>query len=410
MRTPLLLATGMVLVATAAASCDDTTTGQLADDTGPPILQHVLIQDGVFAGGRRMATDLLEKEAGRACSTREPCPSGEAYQSMACHFPDKTKDVGICPRVLRPQETPAPSTTNRLGGTWIRLVFSKVMANDTDQPVYDPVAQKITQYTLRDDLAKSIGLYDGDRELPTTKYYDPAGSPNDTSDLFFTPYGPAIVMKPKAQLVPLKKYSIRLNPALLKDRTGQTLAATDRLGAAVLSVYEFTVEDFYMIDPENGGGNVGFDQLKREPGGQKIKPEQAVVLFANWPFDPKTVSAVVRDSKGNVFPAEATGDLGTRPIICRESISSERINVLPVGGRMATWPVGNYTLDLMAVAQDLPGVNAKADNLGTREFKGVPFEVKVAEPDEKYDSEKDPFAIRNLLSPSECPTPPDGGI
>lgn len=126
MRIPIVLGTaGLAAAAILTSSCDDISSGQLSEDPKPPVLMHVLVQDGTFAGGRRMATDLLESAAGPACSINQPCLTGEAYQSLPCHFPDPAVDVGFCPRPLRPKETPAPSSTGRLAGTWIRIVFSK---------------------------------------------------------------------------------------------------------------------------------------------------------------------------------------------------------------------------------------------------------------------------------------------
>ena len=428
MRIRSRMAFGLALGALAAAaagttsSCDDINTGQLPDDTGPPVLTHVLIQDLTFAGGRRMATDLLEKIGGDKCTTRDPCPSGEAYQSLKCHFPDPAKDEGICPKPLRTEETPAPITSKRLAGTQIRIVLSKVLANSTDSGRrYDPEA-KAYVYDLDEAIKNSIGLYDdaGKEVVVDYKYYDPAGSPDDTSDLFFTPYGPALVIKLKTALVPLKKYSIRFDPALLKDKKGQSVAPNDRLGSPVQKEYPFTVEDFYIIDPENGGGNVGFDQLKRQPGGQKIKPEQAVVLFSNSPFDPTSIKATVRDANGKEVRVEAGADVGFRPVYCDDFRSSERINIIRIDdkGREAKWDVGIYTIDLVATSQDVPGLTLKADNLGKQEFKGVKFEVKVALPEEKYDPVKDLYAVVDsdglkltmgqVLLPSACPT--DGGV
>jgi hypothetical protein len=429
MPIPRRILFGLALGATAATaasistSCDDITTGQLPDDPGPPVLTHVLIQDLTFAGGRRMATDLLEADtpAGEKCTTRDPCPAGEAYQSLHCHFPDPAVDDGICPRPLRPQETPAPITSKRLAGTQIRIVLSKVLANNTDSTRYDTEAKAIV-YDLKPEIKSSIGLFDenGKEVVVDDKYYDPAGSPNDTSDLFFTPYGPALVIKLKTALTPLKKYSIRFDRTLLKDKKGQAVDANDRLGHPVKGEYPFTVEDFYIIDPDNGGGNVGFNQLKREPGGQKIKPEQAVVLFSNCPFDPFSIKATVRDANGKEVKVEAGAEVGFRPVYCDDFRSSERINIVHVDdkGHEAKWDVGIYTVDLFATAQEVPGLALKADNLGKSPFTGVKFEVKVALPEEKYDPVKDPFAVIDgegnslimgqLLKPSACPT--DGGV
>ena len=155
------------------------------------MLMHVLVPDGVFAGGRRMATDLLETNspAGLACSTREPRLDRRGLRVAALPLSRSDQDQGICPRRSAPAESPAPSSTGRLGGTWIRIVFSKLLDDTTDAPG-DPVQQKIIVHPSRDDISRSVGLFDGDRELPTTKYYDPAGSPNDSSDPSSRPTAP----------------------------------------------------------------------------------------------------------------------------------------------------------------------------------------------------------------------------
>src|SRR5437868_4527985 len=79
MRTRLFYPLGLASLAAAmlpTLGCDDVDVGHLQDDTDPPKLVRLMIQDELPRGGRNIATDLLDQKPAIACSDTEPCPVG----------------------------------------------------------------------------------------------------------------------------------------------------------------------------------------------------------------------------------------------------------------------------------------------------------------------------------------------
>ena len=123
------------------------------------------------------------------------------------------------------------------------------------------------------------------------------------------------------------------------------MAANDRLNQPVQGSYQFKGRGTSTSSTRRtAAANVGFDQLKRTPGGQKIKPEQAVVLYTNWPFNPNTVGAVVHDANGKEVPPRPPAISATAPSSAATASAASASTSSPAGVPHAVWPVGRYTL------------------------------------------------------------------
>ena len=375
---PLPLAFLLALGAT-APSCDRTNTGQRPIDRSPPVLLKVLIQDEQVSGGRNVATDLLDRSPKIGCSERDPCPAGDQYGHPACNV-----DLGVCPHPLSPDETPpAIGTPSALGGNQVRLVFSKPLALGIEKITTNEMTGAITGYELVDPTI--IGFYDAKgREMAAVKYWDPSGSPMVTSNLFSSPLGPALVIKPRVAMLPLTSYSIRIKPAELKDLDGQ-VAKTDGNGDAVATEYAWKTEGLVAT----GGAIV---DLKGA-----IDVMDALVIRTNTRFDPSTLKVTVLKG-GAPVETVAAPEYGLDPKKCGSAAESPTlINVFRIQGvDRADWEEGTgYTVAVEAVATD-----NRAATMSASPFGGVPyadhFEVKRGA--DKY---KQYLALDRLL-PWEC--------
>src|SRR5438445_735093 len=82
-----------------------------------------------------------------------------------------------------------------------------------------------------------------DNVVAKKKFWDPSGNSTFTSDIFVTPYGPALVMQ--VTMKPSTTYTIKIDPSKIKDKKGQTLA--EDVNGAVKTTYSFTTEPAYPL-------------------------------------------------------------------------------------------------------------------------------------------------------------------
>jgi hypothetical protein len=281
----------------AVTGCSDITAGQPTDPTGPPLLVHVLIQDGVPAGGppaqRTSITDLLDTQDTNPdlkCSDIQPClvqfveaftapnfscscatipttnrnlflcgkdASGN-YNTGTCNDPLKLPSGGI-PLFGDPGATPPPPG-DAAAGMQIRIVFSKLLNNMIE--AVTPNGSTTPGMTLTYTLADIIELDGPNGKLDASALWDPTGTPAlgkppvTPSDPEQLEIGPAIVLKPSGNLAPLTTYTVTLHTAMLKDRTGN--AAADANGHPLPDPYtiQFTTEDIsYRSGVSNPAGS-----------------------------------------------------------------------------------------------------------------------------------------------------------
>src|SRR5262249_31000652 len=83
------------------------------------------------------------------------------------------------------------------------------------------------------------------KEVASTKYYDPTGSPVDTYDPSFEPLGPALVIQLDDPLLPASTYTVKITGAGLKDYKGQSIA--EDANGALKPEYKFTTEGLMAV-------------------------------------------------------------------------------------------------------------------------------------------------------------------
>ena len=386
MRVYQMFALALAGVAAGAVlSCENVDTGQLEEDRGPPVLRRILIQDELPSGGRHMATDLLDHSPAIACSLRDPCPAGDKFSHPLCDF-----DASVCPDPLNPAQTPpAIGTPGSLGGNQIRLVMTKQLDPDIEEITLNMMTGATTGYSLKDPTI--VGLFDaGGRELKSLKYWDPVGA-TLTSDIFADPFGPALVIKPMAPLVPLTKYSIRLRPDQIKDGSGQALA-TDINGAPVAASYDFTTEAFSAA----GGNQSDLTDTMKNPDGA-IDVADVLAIRTNARFDYTTLKVTVTRA-GQPVEILANPAYGTDPKGCDAAkVSPTQINIFrTTAGVRTDWDEGEYAVSIDVVAVDPPRPTLSLNGLGKAPFKDVVFKTR-----KNIDKDKLFRADMTLLE-SEC--------
>jgi hypothetical protein len=364
-----------------AAGCSDITAGQPTDPTTPPMLVHITIQDAVMAGGtsvqRTSVTDLLDKNPPIACSDELPCLTQfiEAFHapdfSCSCADPDTgfcgEGMMGTCNDPLLPPASGIPIFASTLAvagdpgdagsGEQIRFVFSKVLSNSIETVMMDP--KQAPGATDTYVLAPGIIELDDAKGMavPSVTLYDNGGTPglagNTPSDLIQAPLGPAIVLKPMAQLDPKTTYTLKLNTAMIKDRAGQ--GPVDVAGNALPGTYTitFTTEDITRRSRTSYPRT--FPVPDAMTTAAKIAPNEDIT-FAFWSaVDPATAMIVAADTMGpagfDPTKVEFYQSQGPDATMCMAGAMSGPTGSLRMvytdGGmpRMPVdWPVGNYSL------------------------------------------------------------------
>ncbi len=251
-----LLSFMLVGGAAALAGCDDITAGQPQEDSGPPKITKVIVQDD---GTLNFAVDLLNKAPAAPCADDKPCTAGGlGYPAPAC-------SNGLCPDPLSsacstpnngdyfgtpfgpPYDSCATGDVDRPvyispgGSEFIRVVFSKRLCPTIETVTVDPMTGN-AMYKLANDLIEVLGpdgkplaIDAGGPRVPQGAYYDPTGTADATSDPVGEPFGPALVFVPAATLDANTKYTIKLDLANIVDCNKQAAQGMD--------TYTFTTEN-----------------------------------------------------------------------------------------------------------------------------------------------------------------------
>ena len=400
MRTRSLYAIGLAaFAAPLLPSCDSITTGQLSDDPGPLKLARIMIQDERPRGGRNLATDLLDKLPDIKCSDTKPCPAGN-QSNPPCAIPMGMTE-GVCPDPLKAAQTPpALGTPIAYGGNAIRLVFNKAI----DGSQVEDVMPKMTDpnaftYAIKMGILELDGP-DG-KPVSSVYYYDPQGSASVTSDIFVEPFGPALVIKPKAPLAPSAMYTIKiLDPSKIKDHAGHALTAdVNGMPIAAGASYAFTTEALYPIT------------FSADASKDVIAPNDVLTLATNANVDPETITTknVTVTMGGMPVMVEAFADPGGDPKKCAMNENDEQIDIVRVTapGMPTDWAPGDYLLTVAVSSADNAKAGLMTDAFGTTPYAMIKFTVKGMKGDPKTDSN----AVDNFLLPEQCVVPmPDGGM
>lgn len=420
MRTQFLMV-GLLSVAgglVGTVGCDDNHSGQPSDPSGPPQIVHVMIVEPLD-NGRASAVDLVDSQPPVACNDLLPCTAqfnlGSVSPDVSCSVTG-TATMGVCNDPLMVTSAgvplfvpfPLPAQGDAGSGTTIRVVFNKVLDNRIEMitPALDKAGNPVTTpgKTLNYDLVPTVAkLVDpAGKEVPSKKILDNGGSPTFTSDLILAPLGPAIVIKPKAPLVPKTKYTIQLDGSQIKDRNGNL--GVDQNGSPLGTPYtlSFTTESVVLqtaVNAPNGSATVPeFTAPSMVMGGKCvahtscIAPDTVIQLnFWTSVTDAPPTTVTVTGPGGPVM-VEQFLDNGSDPTMCMANQNSNVLDVYPVtapGVPVATgWAPGDYTMVVHVVSDQNP--MASYDNT---------LKFTVAGP---AGGAMDPNSIGNHVLPETC--------
>jgi len=388
-------------LATAVAGCDDLSAGQPSEPDGPPHLARITVQDARGLGSsaspavgfpqRGSVIDLLDDAPPPACSDTEPCAGqfliNQTSPDVSCSV-SAPGAVGSCHDPLHvpasgvPLSVPLGVSGDAGSGMQLRVVFDKLLDDAIETVTVDPTQPpgRTNQYTLRDGL---VALFDpGGAEVPSVKLYDNGGSPALSSDLLLSPFGPALVLKPKSPLAPATSYTLELaSPSSLVDRRGQP--AVDAAGAPLPTPYRVS----FTTEPLTLDADASFPDFSQTP--TRIQPSQIAQLVFWEPVDEATARVMLTGPGASTSVAVFT-DRGADPTACAGNANPWRLDLVHVDGSGAPspWPVGSYTLSL----QVTDGVRGAS----TYQSGTLAFTVDAAaKPNDAYD------AAQHLL-PSQC--------
>jgi hypothetical protein len=346
--------------------CDGVDAGQPPEPTAPPQLLRVTVQDVRGLAGsaslalgivqRNSVVDLLDSGAGTSCSDINPCVGQYTIDYVTPSFACVNN---TCTDPLRLQATGVPLSIplgvggDAGSGMQVRLVFSKVLDAGIESIGTDPT--KPPGKTLSYTLAGGIIELDDDTgtEVPCVKVDDNSGVSTFPSDVMIAPFGPALILKPKAPLSPATKYTVKLNPAKVTDRAGRAAVGPDGKPLGASYSIDFTTEAL-TANPA-----ASFPDLSMPATITPIETLQ----FAFWePIDETTAQLTVTGPAG--VSAIAYAERGGDPTKCNASPWILDVVNAP-GGAPADWPAGDYTLAL--TIKDASGKSSLAT--GTLHFK-----------------------------------------
>jgi hypothetical protein len=347
----------------AATGCDDITAGQPAVSKDPPKLVRLTVQDQRGLGGnpspvvgfvqRDSVVDLLDDDPPIVCSNVDPCLAQYTidftFPSFDCSVSEPGQ-VGICGDPIKLPERGVPLSVPLGGsdagsGMQIRLVFDKVLDNSIELVMTDPSKGPgmTNSYALREGI---VELDAGGTKVDTVNDYDGGGSSSFTADIILVPFGPAIILKPKAPLAPATTYTVKiLDPGALKDKEGHQ--AVGKHGDALATSFTFTTEPL-TANPAASYPDFSADKVE-------IKPND-VLQLAFWSPLRESTAMVTLTGPGGTVATVAYLDRGADPAACADALNPFILDIAHDGGggMPADWAPGDYMLTL-TVADDVTG-------------------------------------------------------
>ena len=320
----------IVLVA-AAVGCDPSNS----DPGGPVTLVRIMVQDSQPYGVRGVAMDLLDTigspySTAVRCDANTPCVPQFMLGGVA---PDVScTQAGVCTDPLTAGLAPlTPPETHREGeegGTQLRLVFDKVLSTKN-------AAGDVLEV---DDAtgAKVVG----------DAYYDPSGAPT-SSDPIRAPYGPALVFKPTSPFDAQAQYTIKINAALVADRSGNPMA--DQTGTIVSGTFTktFTTENLALLPATTLTNVAGTTAVS-------VTPDEILQLGFNAPAGAATSCTA---SMGGVPVAvKAYAEAGADTSKCAAT-DATLLDIVAVDalGAPTDWATGDYTVSCDVAAAGSAG-------------------------------------------------------
>jgi len=342
----------------------------------------MVVEPRYNGGDRAVAVDLVDSQPPIACNDLLPCTPqfnlGFVTPDVHCSVMG-TDTMGTCndpllttpPGMGVPLFVPvgSPATGDAGSGTAIRIVFNKVLDNGIEviMPAKDAMGNPVTTpgktlvYDLMPTVAKLVDPTN--MEVPSKKILDNGGSPTFTSDLILAPLGPAIVIKPKASLAPLTKYTIQLDGSQIKDRQGNLGADQNGnpLGSYSLA---FTTENVTLQTAATApNGSLTYPEFTAPP--VKITPNEVIQLnFWTTVQDPQmagSMTTVTVTGPGGAITVEAYLDAGGDPTMCSANVNPNQLDIAHVSapGMPTDWPAGDYMMMVTATSDMNPNAAYK---------------------------------------------------
>ncbi|HEX6837000.1 MAG TPA: Ig-like domain-containing protein, partial [Polyangia bacterium] len=319
-----------------------------------------------------------------------------------CNDPIKIPDSGVPVPGSVALLTGAGDMRDPGGGIQVRLVFDKVLDNSIE--MVTPNGMTTPGATLTYTMKPGIIEFDDEsgKEFAggVEYYYDNGGSFQYSADVELVPYGPAIVIKPKAQLDAHTKYTIKiLNPGALKDREGNQAVALG--GGALGTSFSFTTEDLTPANagafPSDSAGGNGFDFPDFTAGMAQIAPNDVVQIGFFEPFAGDAAKVVVKSGcagakpiayseRGNDATMCTKADPGGYPVLDLVNTQSGDVQ----SGTPVDWPMGDCTLTITVDDAGKKGASYSAD-----------YTFTVAG-DDVTDPMTDPNIASQHVTPAQC--------
>jgi hypothetical protein len=330
---------------------------------------RIMVQDSTNAGVRGVAMDLLDTpgsplSTAAACDAVNPClpefTLGGTNPDFSCTLAGYCNDplaAGAAP--LTPPES---GLAGELSGTMIRLVFNKLLNSS-----FETVTVDSTQLPGSDKIyAVEAGIVEIDdatgAAIGGQVYWDPSGSPTNSSDPILHPYGPALVFKPLSPLSPNATYTVKLTAARITDRDGNPLA--DQNGNLVSGIFAkpFTTENVQII--------AATTLTDVTTAGVALTPDEILQLGFNSFVDPATVTCTA--SNGTAVTVRAYSEAGSDLATCQSALDPALLNIVAVDnqGAPTNWPAGTYTLS--CTGRDALGGASTFTVSGTFDVSGTP--------------------------------------
>jgi hypothetical protein len=291
-----------------------------------------MVQDSQPFGVRHAIMDLLDTP-GSALSTSVACndtnPCGPQFNLGGTNPDFSCTSAGFCNDPLAagaaaPLTPPESGAPGELGGTQVRLVFNKLL----------PSTIKAADVAELDDASGA--------KVDAEISWDPTGSPSVTSDPILTPFGPAIVIKALAPLDASTQYTIKLNGALVTDRSGNPMA--DPSGAVVTGFYskQFKTENLTLL--------AATTLTDVTAAGVSIKPDEILQLGFNARVASSTSCTATSGSASVAVKAYA--EAGADPTACAAATDATLMNIVAVDalGQPMDWPAGSYDVTCQVAA------------------------------------------------------------
>jgi hypothetical protein len=231
------------------------------------------------------------------------------------------------------------------------------------------------------DMFKADAIHllgpDGTTEIATTKFWDRAGSPDYTSDVIKSPFGPALVAKTKGLLHANTEYTIRIHPAGFKDREGNSPVDRDGNPLADPTDFKFTTE----AASERAANSYPGTSDPAEPGTIAHDDVVQVGFWNQVQLSPTGDSSAVKLTVV-AAPAGLTGAdfyvYGTLDDAMCGAAADVGFSIFP---KLGLWPAGDYQLTYEATAVGGnstvsgtlaftadPNLNAGDDGFGVSDF------------------------------------------